>query len=184
MSTTKSEIALFALKSAGSKTFSSFSYDDVAREFNMTKAAVHYHFKNKEDLGVALCETFRNMLLESRTREIEAARGGRHPWLFVEAMFKSLPAGGICPIVSLQADYENLPERVRAALTELTTVEIETLRLLTRAYDEKVDFDTVLPQLLSLKGALQYRRVMGEKFFQKALKSIKALFYAAIPKRG
>jgi TetR/AcrR family transcriptional repressor of nem operon len=85
--------------------------------------------------------------------------------------------------VSLQADFENLPERMQAALTELTSVEIESLRLLTHAYDDKADFEAVIPLLLSLKGALQYRRVMGEKFFQKTLKTIKEQFYAAIPKR-
>jgi TetR/AcrR family transcriptional repressor of nem operon len=85
--------------------------------------------------------------------------------------------------VSLQADFENLPERMQAALTELTSVEIESLRLLTHSYDDKADFEAVIPLLLSLKGALQYRRVMGDKFFQKTLKTIKAQFYAAISKR-
>ena len=182
MSCTKSDIAMFALKLVSQKTFSAFSYDDVAREFHMTKAAVHYHFKSKEDLGIAICGAFRDMLLESRAQELEAARNGRHPWHFLESMFTALPDGAICPIVSLQADFDNLPERMRQALTEVTKIELEHLRLLTQAYNDKVDYEDVVPLLLSLKGALQYRRVMGEKFFQKTVKTIKALFHTTIPK--
>lgn len=182
MSSTKSDIAMFALKLIAQKTFSAFSYDDVAREFHMTKAAVHYHFKSKEDLGVAICDAFRDILLESQAQELEAARKGRHPWHYLESMLIALPDGAMCPIVSLQADFDNLSERMRHALTDLTKVELEHLRLLTQAYNDKVDYDEVVPLLLSLKGAQQYRRVMGEKFFQKTIKTIKAKFYTTIPK--
>lgn len=182
MSNTKSDIAMFTLKLIASKTFSAFSYDDIAREFNMTKAAVHYHFKSKEDLGIAICDAFRNMILESQAREVEAARKGRHPWHFLESMFTALPDDAICPIVSLQADFDNLPEGMRQALAEVTKVELEHLRLLTGAYNDKVDYEDVVPLLLSMKGALQYRRVMGEKFFRTTVKTIKSLFYTTIPK--
>lgn len=184
MSTVKSEIAAFAMGIVAHKSFSSFSYDDISRAFGMTKAAVHYHFKNKEDLGVAICELIRDKMLESRQAEVEAARKGRHPWLYIETRFKALPSNGICPIVSMQADFENLPEQLRAALAEVTSVEIENLRLLTRAYDDTIDDEIVLPLLFSIKGALQYRRVMGEGFFKKAMKNIKNQFYAAIPRRA
>jgi len=184
MSATKSEIAMFALGLIAHKSFSSFSYEDISREFNMTKAAVHYHFKSKEDLGVAICELLRDMMLESRPEEIEAAKSGRHPWQYIESRFKSLPSTGICPIVSMQADFENLPDHLRTALAEVTTIEIETLSRLAHAYSDKVDDGAIVPLLLSLKGALQYRRVMGDVFFKQAVKRIKAQFYEAIPKRA
>lgn len=183
MPITKSEIAMFALGLVAHKSFSSFSYDDIAREFDMTKAAVHYHFKSKEDLGVAICELLRDRILESRPGEIGAAKKGKHPWQYIESTFKSLPANDICPIVSMQADFENLPEHLRTALAELTSVEIETLRLLAHAYNDKADDGAIVPLLLSMKGALQYRRVMGDVFFKQAVKRIRAQFYAAIPKR-
>ena len=79
MSSTKSDIAMFALKIIASKTFSAFSYDDIAREFHMTKAAVHYHFKSKEDLGIAICDAFRHMRLESKAQELETGRHRSDP---------------------------------------------------------------------------------------------------------
>lgn len=184
MSNIKSEIAAFAIGLIAQKSFSSFSYDDISREFGMTKAAVHYHFKSKEDLGVAICELLRDKLLSAREQELDAARKGRHPWQYLEARFKSLGPGGICPIVSMQADFENLPERLRAALAEATRVEIENLSLLAQAYDKDVDLDRLTMLLLSIKGALQYRRVMGEGFFRKMVKSVKAQFYSVIPLRS
>lgn len=182
MSSTKSDIAVFALGLIARKNYSSFSYDDIAREFGMTKAAVHYHFKNKEDLGVAICELFRDRILALRAEWIEACRGGRHPWRYIEERIGRLPSGVICPIVSMQADFENLPESLRLALKEVTATEIETLRILAKAYREDVDADSVTLVLLGLKGAMQYRRVMGEPFFQKMMKTIKAQFHAVVPK--
>lgn len=184
MSTTKSDIALYALDLIGQRSFSSFSYDDISRRFDMTRAAVHYHFKSKEDLGIAVCEMLRDNLLESREEELREAEKGRHPWLFLESRFKSLAGGGICPIVSMQADFGNLSEKLRAALSEATEAEIDTLRALVRAYDPDADMDVVITLFFSVKGALQYRRAMGEKFFQKMAKSIKEQFYAAVPKRA
>lgn len=183
MSTTKTKITMFALGLIMQKSFSSFSYDDISRRFNMTNAAVHYHFKSKEDLGVAICELLRDRIISSRDEDLAAAREDRHPWQYIETKYKAFASGGICPIVSLQADFENLPERLRNALKEVTEAEVENLCLLAHAYDNTVNKDTVVSFLFSLKGALQYRRVMGEKFFQRIVKNIKAQFYLTIPKK-
>lgn len=184
MSTVKSEIAMFALGLIMRKSFSSFSYDDISHRFNMTKAAVHYHFKNKEDLGVAICELLRDAILAAQDKEVALAARGRHPWQYVETRHKAIPSGGICPVVSLQADFENLPERLRLALKEVTEAEVENLCLLARTYDSDVDENGVISLLFSLKGAMQYRRVMGDTFFRKVLKNVKAQFYSVIPKRA
>lgn len=183
MSSTKSDIMAFTLELIGRKNYSSFSYDDIAREFNMTKAAVHYHFKNKEDLGVAICEMFLDKILALRKEWIETCQKGQHPWRYLEERIKKLPAGAICPIISLQADFENLPERLHYALKEVTTAEIDTLHILAKAYRDDVDKEALTLVLLGIKGAMQYRRVMGEVFFQKTVRTIKAQFYAIIPKR-
>src|SRR5580692_2935896 len=38
--------------------FNGFSYADVSVELNVTPAALHYHFANKADLGVALVDRY------------------------------------------------------------------------------------------------------------------------------
>lgn len=184
MSTTKDDITQYAMNLIGGRSFSSFSYDDISREFNLTKAAVHYHFRNKEDLGVAVCDALREGLLAEREAGIEAARRGRHPWHFLKARAKMLAPGGICPLVSLQADFENLSDRLRQALAKATREEVATFCAVARAYQPGVDEAAVVALLLGLKGALQYRRVMGEKFFQQAAKAIKEQFFALLPRRA
>lgn len=183
MSVTKANIVNFACALVGRKSFSSFSYDDIAREFAMTKASVHYHFRSKEDLGVAICDSLREQLLALREEELAEVERGRHPWKYVKARFKAVDEGCICPISSLQADCENLPGRVREALAGVSEVEIENVIMLARAYDADVDKKTVVGLFLCLKGALQYRRVMGEKFFRKMMQHVKEEFYGLLPVR-
>ena len=38
--------------------FNGFSYADVARELGVTKAALHYHFASKAELGDALIDRY------------------------------------------------------------------------------------------------------------------------------
>ena len=178
MSATKADITSLAMELVKNKSFSSFSYDDISRNLNMTKAAVHYHFKNKEDLGLALCESLKTKFTEEHEKALPEARKGRHPWKCLEARMKMVGNEGICPIVSLQSDFENLPERLQDSLSELTRLEIDNLCELARNYDPNVDENEVIRLLLSLKAAMQYRRALGEKFFQSTIKGIKTRFQA------
>lgn len=184
MSKTGEEIVALALEHVCRRSFSSFSYDDISRELNITKAAVHYHFKNKEDLGVAVCDTVRERILAEHGDAMRDIEKGGHPWQFFERRIQSRSRRGICPIVSLQADYENLPERLRKALSDLARAEVESLRALVEAYHPGTDADAVAMLLLSLKGLLQYRRVMGDAFAKDVLKNIKEQFHVLVPVRG
>lgn len=182
MSTTRNEIVMLALSLIKRKSYSSFSYDDISRELNITKAAIHYHFRNKEDLGVAVCEAFRDAISMRCEERVKEAANGRHPWNILADMVTSQAQTGICPIVSMQSDYENLPERIRGALADLVTYELETVRTLVKTYDPDADIEAAILQFLALKGAMQYSRVLGEKFHEKTLKNIKKQFYRIIPK--
>ena len=54
MKSKKEEITRYAiLRLIKQRSFSTFSYEDISKEMNMTKAAVHYHFEKKDDLGIA-----------------------------------------------------------------------------------------------------------------------------------
>src|SRR3954447_20709833 len=39
--------------------YNGFSYGDVATELGITRAALHYHFRGKAELGLALIERYR-----------------------------------------------------------------------------------------------------------------------------
>src|SRR5207302_10075529 len=57
--------------------FNGFSYADVARELGISKAALHYHYPGKAELGEALIERyaarFTDALVAVDAREIDAA---------------------------------------------------------------------------------------------------------------
>src|SRR5580698_629647 len=51
--------------------FNGFSYADVAAELKITKAALHYHFAGKAELGEALVARYATRFTEA-LREVEA----------------------------------------------------------------------------------------------------------------
>lgn len=77
-STTNAEAARFARRSATAeqildlaetfiqtRSYSAFSYQDIADELGIKKASIHYHFASKAELGVAVIERY--------TQRIESA---------------------------------------------------------------------------------------------------------------
>ncbi|WP_373462764.1 TetR family transcriptional regulator C-terminal domain-containing protein [Paenibacillus sp. V4I3] len=74
---------------------------------------------------------------------------------------------GICPISSLQTDYESLPEVVQVKVQELSQFELMSwMELLGEAQKEglvksSVDIESLAYTVLSsFKGGLQYNRVL------------------------
>jgi len=179
---TKDEIIASALPMIRKKSYSAFSYDDISKELEITKAAIHYHFEKKEDLGIAICEKIREgftLCYENARHEIENNNG--HPWSYIESVMSYLAADEICPVSSFQSDFENLPPRLKDEVKQLSKIQIDQLDLLIKEFAPNVKDNTVaITTNLSIKGALQYRRVLGETFFEKALKSIKEQFYFAL----
>ena len=53
-SDTATQVLDVAERFAQSRGFNGFSYADVAAELKLTKAALHYHFASKAELGEAL----------------------------------------------------------------------------------------------------------------------------------
>lgn len=181
MSTTRDEIIAIALRLIRQKNYSSFSYDDISRELGITKAAIHYHFKAKEDLGLAVCDFVRGELLARHRVRLEEVRNGRHPWSIIEERANNAAQCGICPMVSLQSDFANLPGVLQEGLRRLVETELECFCALIEAYNAKADCADAVTPFLAFKGAMQYRRTMGEGFYQKSIKNIRKQFYCAVP---
>ena len=94
--------------------FNGFSYADVAKEVGVTKAALHYHFPGKAELGDALIERyahrFGDALVAVDGRDIDAA-GKLHAYaqLYAEVFTDDR----MCLCGMLAADYATLPEPMR-----------------------------------------------------------------------
>jgi TetR/AcrR family transcriptional regulator, transcriptional repressor for nem operon len=97
--------------------FNGFSYADVARRLGVTNASLHYHFPGKADLGIALVgrysERFQGALAEIEQRHgAGAERLGAYASLYGEA----LEGRRMCLCGMLAAEYQTLPEEMRAAI--------------------------------------------------------------------
>jgi TetR/AcrR family transcriptional repressor of nem operon len=97
--------------------FNGFSYADVAAELKVTKAALHYHFAGKAELGEALvaryAARFAEALAEVETRTAEApARLDAYADLYLDVLRQHR----MCLCGMMAAEFETLPTPMRDAL--------------------------------------------------------------------
>jgi TetR/AcrR family transcriptional regulator, transcriptional repressor for nem operon len=97
--------------------FNGFSYADVAAELRMTKAALHYHFPGKAELGRALIERYTQRFGEALA-EIDAtipdapAKLAAYARLYADV----LRDRRMCLCGMLAAEYQTLPDPMRDAV--------------------------------------------------------------------
>jgi TetR/AcrR family transcriptional regulator, transcriptional repressor for nem operon len=97
--------------------FNGFSYADVASELDMTKAALHYHFPGKAELGRALIARYTQRFAEALA-EIDARIPEAPDKLAAYAGLYSEVLRGhrMCLCGMLAAEYQTLPEPMRDAV--------------------------------------------------------------------
>ena len=97
--------------------YNGFSYGDVAAELDITRAALHYHFKGKAELGQALIERyaarFGAALADLDATAPDAASKLRgYAGLYTDV----LSADRMCLCGMLAAEYQTLPKPMRSAV--------------------------------------------------------------------
>jgi TetR/AcrR family transcriptional repressor of nem operon len=93
--------------------FNGFSYADIAAELGVTKAALHYHFATKADLGDALIERYAQRFfaaLASVDDDAEAVDKLRAYAKLYADVFRN---DRMCLCGMLAADYATLPDPMR-----------------------------------------------------------------------
>ena len=101
--------------------FNGFSYADIAAELGITKAALHYHFAGKADLGAALIARYASRFAESLTG-IDAAAAGTAGAArtrlagFADLYLDVLRNRRMCLCGMLAAEYQTLPQPMRDAV--------------------------------------------------------------------
>ncbi|MBC7983400.1 MAG: TetR/AcrR family transcriptional regulator [Candidatus Obscuribacterales bacterium] len=154
------------LQAAG---YASFSFRTIAADLGIKSASVHYHFKSKEDLGVAMLTTYRVRFEEwSETRKSDrSAKADLTEWFkYWSGLNRS---GDICPGGAFSAELTELPERVRQSLRELQETERRWLvDTLARGRKAKHVHSLGRPEdqanliLATLQGGVQLARVTGD----------------------
>lgn len=102
------------------KGYGGFSYADVAAELKITKAALHYHFPGKGELGEALILALAVRFADALAA-LDAAGGPAltrlHGYIDLHAQIIGKRKMCLCGI--LAAEYQTLPAPMRAALVKL-----------------------------------------------------------------
>src|ERR1700722_19657200 len=99
--------------------FNAFSYADIAAQLKITKAALHYHFAGKAELGEALIARYATRFAQSLAA-IDAsvttapAKLDRYAGLYLEV----LRARRMCLCGMLAAEYQTLPAAMQDAVIQ------------------------------------------------------------------
>ncbi|HXY44896.1 MAG TPA: TetR/AcrR family transcriptional regulator [Acidimicrobiales bacterium] len=97
-----------------SRGFNGFSYADVASELGITKAALHYHFRSKAELGQALIARYASRFGDA----LESIDTGDEPASTKLQAYADLYLGVLrdermCLCGMLAAEYSTLPDRMQ-----------------------------------------------------------------------
>ena len=164
------------------RSFTSFSYQDLSDRLGISKASVHHHFASKEDLLLALTARYR---AGQRKKLAELNAQSESPVERLDAYLAwmtELASGGhkICPLGTLQAEFNVIPEAVRADILELFDYAKRWLSgVLTDGLDRgEMEFEGSPTEravfiLSAVQGALQIARAAGPKEFTAVTSQIK-----------
>lgn len=97
--------------------FNGFSYADIAAELQITKAALHYHFAGKADLGEALIARYASRFAGALA-EVDAHIPNASGKLagYADLYLQVLRDRKMCLCGMLAAEYQTLPQPMRDAV--------------------------------------------------------------------
>jgi TetR/AcrR family transcriptional repressor of nem operon len=127
MENKREELLKTAYRLIRTKGFDSFSYNDLSKEVGITKASIHYYFPSKEDLGMAICDRIMQQL-----EWLQSTAAGQYTVqekfdLYVKTICAQAQDDLICPISSLQAEYNVVPDRMKQKIKEITEKELQVV---------------------------------------------------------
>ncbi len=106
-----------AEKLVESRGFNGFSYADVANELKITRAALHYHFANKSDLGVALIDRYPSRFADAlRAAEERTSDAPARLEAYAELYLDVIRNQRMCLCGMLAAEHETLPAPMQDAV--------------------------------------------------------------------
>jgi TetR/AcrR family transcriptional repressor of nem operon len=98
--------------------YNGFSYADAAAELGITKAALHYHFASKAELGRALINRYASRFAVALTAiDGSGADAAAKLAAYAELYASVLRDGRMCLCGMLAAEYQTLPAPMREAVT-------------------------------------------------------------------
>jgi TetR/AcrR family transcriptional regulator, transcriptional repressor for nem operon len=163
--------------------FNGFSYADVAGELGITKAALHYHYPGKAELGQALVDRYAGRFAAALAGiESGEESAARKLHAYADLYAGVLRARRMCLCGMLAAEYQTLPGDIRGAIvTFFDDNETWLARLLEHGREDgSLHFagspaDTAGMIIGSLEGAMLVARPYGDlEHFEKSADTLLA----------
>ena len=111
---TASQILDVAERLVQERGFNGFSYGDVANELGITRAALHYHFASKAELGDALIERYAERFLDALERVDGGGQDAPEKLRAYAQLYADVFRNDrMCLCGMLAADYATLPDPMR-----------------------------------------------------------------------
>jgi TetR/AcrR family transcriptional repressor of nem operon len=148
--------------------FNGFSYQDLAERLDIRKASIHHHFATKEDLGIALADTYRDAFIAWAGHT-----EGKYPGATerVAAYFRLLlrvsgQGDRVCPAGAYAADWNTLSEPVQKAVNRFFATARGWLVQVVEQGQQAGEFTTAKPAtdladlvISAAQGGLLFNRV-------------------------
>ncbi|HEY1099735.1 MAG TPA: TetR/AcrR family transcriptional regulator [Myxococcota bacterium] len=161
--------------------FSGFSYANVAEVLGVKPAAIHYHFPQKHDLGLALIERYR---ARYRRWMEEAADQGLTPTATLEGYIRISSRfgedGRVCPVGILTAELAGLPDELHAPVEDMVEELLSWLGGIVREGRKTKEFvypgtpeDAASLIAAALQGALQLSRGTRRPCFDAVVRGVR-----------
>jgi len=184
MSERKQQILEHTAELVATVGFDSFSYHDLSERLGITKASLHHHYPKKEDLGLSLLDQMIAMKEQKRDELLQMADTPLKRLEAYFAFYREICSSGhcsqICPISSLQAEINVIPQSMRDKLKVLDEIETRLVtELLTqgRASGEMTfagePSHHALMLISAIKGVLQFSRSHGIEVVDNTIKQLK-----------
>jgi len=179
MENRKEQIVNLAIDFIKKYGFDSFSYKDLSEAVGITKATLHHHFPKKEDLGLAVCKALRvnGQELKIKIDSLETAKE-KIKYIF-DNVTDCAKRRDICPLSSLQAEYNVIPDSMKKMVTDLSESEIDFIGEILEDGISEGSFkfkgnsrSMALMVLTSYKGAILYSRVISDDTITTVLEQI------------
>jgi TetR/AcrR family transcriptional regulator, transcriptional repressor for nem operon len=150
--------------------FNGFSYADVASEFGITKASLHYHFAGKAQLGESLITRYSARFAEA-LHGIDASNVGATDKLraYCDIYRTVLSGRRMCLCGILAAEYDTLPDPMRKAVVAFfdqnqawLSAFLEDSRAAGNLYFAGTSNEAARSVIAALEGAMLVSRPYGD----------------------
>ncbi len=119
---TRDRIISAAQELMQTRSFTGFSFDDLAKRVGIRKASLYHHFRSKDELGSQVLATMTERL-EAASLAAGASTGAEQLQAYLKTMGELLGAGErLCPGGSLSANWGVLPTGIRNTVRRMGTV--------------------------------------------------------------